>query len=96
MKFTAAARRAFSEVAENFFRRVYPPEPEKDSQTFDFGKGRIVLEYTRETQKLFRGKAVMPQYVFLGRAEIGLYEMLHRLGARVHTSRIVRKNLSRS
>jgi predicted unusual protein kinase regulating ubiquinone biosynthesis (AarF/ABC1/UbiB family) len=88
-----SARRAFVEVAENFFRRVYPPEPEKDDQTFDFGKSPVVLEYTRETQKLFRGKALMPQYVFLARAEIGLYDMLHRLGARVHTSRIVRRHL---
>ena len=88
-----SARRVFVEVAENFFKRVYPPEPEKDDQTFDFGRGPVVLEYTREMQKLFRSKALMPQYVFLGRAEIGLYDMLHRLGARVHTSRIVRRNL---
>ena len=90
------ARRAFVEVAENFFGRVYPPEPGKESETFDFGRSPIVVEYTRETQKLFRGKALLPQYVFLGRAEIGLYDMLHRLGARVHTSRIVRRNLRRA
>jgi predicted unusual protein kinase regulating ubiquinone biosynthesis (AarF/ABC1/UbiB family) len=91
-----AARRAFVEVAENFFRRVYPPEPEKDHQTFDFGDGPVVLDYHREMHKLFRSKALLPQYLFLGRAELGLYDMLHRLGARVHTSRIVRKNLAGS
>jgi len=33
----------------------------------------------------------LPEYIFLVRAEMGLYNTLHKLGARVLTSRLVRK-----
>jgi hypothetical protein len=47
----------------------------------------------RNSNNLLRAKGVLPQYLFFARAEMGLYQTLHRLGARVHTSRIVRKYL---
>ena len=48
-------------------------------------------EYLRETTNLARAHGALPAYVFLARAELGLYQTLHRLRARVRTSRIVRR-----
>jgi len=36
---------------------------------------------------------VITEFIFMGRAEMGLYQTLHRLKARVPTSQIVRKYL---
>ena len=88
-----AARRAMSEFAEKFYRKVYPPEVEKDDEPFDFGESPVVQDYMRESQKLVNSKGALSEHVFLARAEMGLYHTLHRLRARVHTSRIVRRYL---
>ena len=40
-----------------------------------------------------RAKGALPEYVFFARAETGLYQTLHRLKARVHTSRLVPRHL---
>jgi len=90
-KMRPAARRALSEFSERFYRKVYPPEPEKDDEPFDFGESPVLQDYLRESNKLFRSKGMMTEYIFLARTEIGLYHVLHRLRARVHTSRIVRR-----
>jgi hypothetical protein len=94
-RITPAARRTLSEFAERFYRRVFPPEPERDGERFDFGDPAFLREYLKGSQELFRSRGVLPEYIFLARAEIGLYQTLHRLGSRVHTSRVVRKYLSR-
>lgn len=85
-----SARRALVSVAQNFYQKVYPPEPEMDHIAFDFGRSTVLQDYLRESQTHLRGKGVMSEYIFLARSEIGLYHALHRLRARVHTSRIVR------
>src|SRR5712671_1965571 len=87
------ARRALISFADNFYRKVYPPEPEKQHQPFDFGDAAFLQDYLRESKNLFRTKGVMREFIFMGRAEMGLYQTLHRLKARVHTSQIVRKYL---
>ncbi|HEY7475796.1 MAG TPA: AarF/ABC1/UbiB kinase family protein [Vicinamibacterales bacterium] len=88
-----AARRALSDFAEKFYRKVYPPEVEKDDQPFDFGASPVLQDYLRESNKLLYSKGALSEHVFLARVEMGLYDTLHRLRARVHTSRIVRKYL---
>jgi predicted unusual protein kinase regulating ubiquinone biosynthesis (AarF/ABC1/UbiB family) len=92
-KLRPGTRKALVSFAENFFRKVYPPEVESDDRAFDFGKHAVVKEYLRESEKLLKTKGALPEYTFLARADLGLYHMLQRLGARVHTSRIVRKHL---
>lgn len=94
-KLRPKARQALIEMTETFYRTVYPPEPERDDQAFDFGKSQALLEYTRASQKLINTRLVIPEYIFLARTEMGLYHVLQRLGARVHTSRIVRRYLRR-
>ena len=91
-KLLPVARRALIRFADNFYRKVYPPEPEKQ-QSFDFGNVEFLQDYLRESKNLLRTKGVLTEYIFMGRAEMGLYQTLHRLKARVHTSQIVRKYL---
>jgi predicted unusual protein kinase regulating ubiquinone biosynthesis (AarF/ABC1/UbiB family) len=87
------ARRALMSFADNFYSRVYPPEPEKQDEPFDFGDAEFLQDYLSGSKDLLRTKGVMREFIFMGRAEMGLYQTLHRLKARVHTSRIVRKYL---
>jgi predicted unusual protein kinase regulating ubiquinone biosynthesis (AarF/ABC1/UbiB family) len=91
-KLLPAARRALISFADNFYRKVYPPEPAKP-QPFDFGDAAFLQDYLRESKNLLRTKGLMTEFIFMGRAEMGLYQTLHRLKARVHTSQIVRKYL---
>jgi predicted unusual protein kinase regulating ubiquinone biosynthesis (AarF/ABC1/UbiB family) len=88
-----AARRALSDFAEKFYRKVYPPEIEKDDTPFDFGASPVVQDYLRESRNLMNSKGALSEHLFLARVEMGLYDTLHRLRARVHTSRIVRRYL---
>lgn len=88
-----AARRALVEFAEQFYRKVYPPERDREGRAFDFGRGTALRDYLRAARKLLRTRGALPEYTFIARVEMGLYHTLHRLGARVHTSRIVRRHL---
>src|SRR5688572_19608624 len=77
------------EFSDQFYRKVYPPEVEKDKVAFDFGTSTVLAYYLRQSRKLMHSKGALPEHVMLARVEIGLYHPLHRLRARVHTSRIV-------
>ncbi|MDQ3687910.1 MAG: AarF/ABC1/UbiB kinase family protein [Acidobacteriota bacterium] len=88
-----ATRKALISFAENFYRKVYPPAPEKQRQPFDFGDKGFLEDYLRESKNLLRTKGVMNEYIFVARAEMGLYHTLHRLKAHVPTSEVVRKYL---
>ena len=87
------ARQALTDFAEKFYRKVYPPEIEKDGVAFDFGESTVLQDYLRESRKLMHSKATLSEHVLLARVEVGLYHTLQRLGARVYTSRIVRQFL---
>ncbi len=89
----AQTRRALVRFSDNFFGKVYPPDPEDGKRPFDFGDIAFLRDYMRESANLVRAKGALPEYVFLARAESGLYQTLYRLRARVHTSQIVRKYL---
>jgi tRNA A-37 threonylcarbamoyl transferase component Bud32 len=91
-KLLPGARRALIDFAENFYRKVYPPQPPKH-QLFDFGDVIFLRDFLRESKNLFRTKGVITEFIFMGRAEMGLYQTLHRLKARVPTSQLVRKYL---
>jgi len=91
-KLPAATRRTLISFADNFYRKVYPPGAEQE-QPFDFADNTFLQDYLRESKNLFRTKGVMTEYLFMARAEMGMYQTLHRLKARVPTSRIVRKYL---
>ena len=86
-----AAIRALIDFAEEY-RKVYPPEKGKQF-VFDFSDKTFLTNYIRHATKLFRTKHMMTDYIFMARAEMGLYNTLHALKARVPTSEIVRKYL---
>lgn len=90
---SATTRRALVRISDNFFGKVYPPDPEAWKHPFDFGDAKFLKDLGRESVRLMRAKGALPEYVFLGRAEGGLYQTLHRLRARVYTSQIVWKYL---
>jgi predicted unusual protein kinase regulating ubiquinone biosynthesis (AarF/ABC1/UbiB family) len=91
-KLPAATRRTLISFADNFYRKVYPPGLEQQ-QPFDFAEKTFLQDYLRESKNLFRTKGMLTEYIFMARAEMGMYQTLHRLKARVHTSQIVRKYL---
>ena len=93
VKLLPATRRALIKFAANFYRKVYPPGPGNE-KPFDFGDSAFLSDYLNESKNLLRTKGVLPELIFMARAEMGLYQTLHRLKARVHTSRIVRKYLA--
>ena len=95
VKLKPPVHRALVRLAEGFYRRLYPPDSANDTQLFDFSDGEFLIEYARESAKLFYAKAALPEHVFFARAETGLYQTLHRLRACVPTSRIVRQFLQR-
>jgi predicted unusual protein kinase regulating ubiquinone biosynthesis (AarF/ABC1/UbiB family) len=91
-KLPAAAYRALVSFSEKFYRNVYPPERDQHAR-FDFADKTFLTDYIREATKLFRTRHVMSEYLFMARAEMGLYHTLHALKARVAMSDIVRKYL---
>ena len=91
-KLSTPAYRALVSFSEKFYRNVYPPERQQQKR-FDFADKTFLTDYIREATKLFRTKHVMAEFLFMARAEMGLYHTLHALKARVPTSDIVRKYL---
>ena len=86
-----ATMRALVQFSERFYGRVYPPDD--DERAFDFSDAEFLRDYAAESLRLTRAGGALPEYVFLARAEAGLYQTLHRLGARVRTSQVVRRYL---
>jgi ABC1 family protein len=96
-RLTPGAQRAVADFASRFYRKVYPPDPKDAERPFDFSNPGFLRDFLRASVKLTRAKgAANPEYVFMVRAEVGLYTTLHRLKARVHTSAIVRRLLTAS
>jgi hypothetical protein len=95
-KLSATAQRALARMSERFYGAVYPPDPADDAKPFDFSDPTVLRSYMTEAGNLTRAKAGLPEYVLFARAEIGLYQTLHRLRARVRTSRIVRRYLDKA
>ncbi|HUQ81817.1 MAG TPA: AarF/ABC1/UbiB kinase family protein [Gemmatimonadaceae bacterium] len=90
-RLTPKMHAALVRMAKDFYGRFYPPDTDRESQPIDFGDGAVINAYIAQSQSLLRAKVSLPEYVFLGRVESGLYNTLHRLGARVRTSMIVRR-----
>jgi predicted unusual protein kinase regulating ubiquinone biosynthesis (AarF/ABC1/UbiB family) len=90
---SATTQGALVRMAKEFYATVYPPDAERDDVPVDFSDATVVKSFARESQNLLRAKATLPDYVFLGRVESGLYNTLHRLKARARTSAMVRRSL---
>jgi predicted unusual protein kinase regulating ubiquinone biosynthesis (AarF/ABC1/UbiB family) len=95
-KLGSSTRRAIREFADHFYKKVYPPDPRMADRPFDFSDAAFLRAYLRAAGNLTRARGVAPHFIFLARAEIGLYTTLHRLRACVPTSPILRRLLAAS
>jgi len=57
----------------------------------DFGKPSLLNGLSTALGKAVRHKLANPEFAFISRAELGLYSLLHQLGARVNATEICRR-----
>jgi predicted unusual protein kinase regulating ubiquinone biosynthesis (AarF/ABC1/UbiB family) len=93
-KLSPKMQAALVKMATQFYGKVYPPDRARDEVPYDFSDGSAIKGYIEQSRSLTLARVTLPEYVFLGRTESGLYNTLHRLKARVRTSKIVRQYLS--
>jgi predicted unusual protein kinase regulating ubiquinone biosynthesis (AarF/ABC1/UbiB family) len=68
-----------------FYNLIFP------GGVVDFGQAKVITTLTTIWKKFLRQKIVKPGLIFCSRAELGLYNMLHRLNARVDTTTILQQ-----
>jgi len=88
----SATRKAFTALVHRFYCKAYP-RPD-DQQAVDFADDDLLMEFRKGAAVLAASNGILPEYIFMSRAEEGLYHSLHRLRARVKTSAIVRRHLT--
>jgi tRNA A-37 threonylcarbamoyl transferase component Bud32 len=64
------------------------PEAGGAGARVDFGEPRLLRTLGRAMRNVVRHKLVNPEFAFVSRTELGLYSLLHELGARVDTRAI--------
>jgi len=79
--------REMLEAGIKFFDLIFPSRVAGEMEV-DFGDAKVLTKLTEIFRKSIRNKITNPEFVFASRAELGLYNLLHRLGARVDTARI--------
>jgi len=84
----AKARKMLEEF-EGFASAVFPL-PAAAQPVVDFGKPTLLNALGRNLRRAVRDKLTNPQFAFISRAELGLYNLLHQLGARVNTREVWR------
>jgi serine/threonine protein kinase len=67
------------------------PEGPSAEQVVDFGKAELLKAFTRIIKSVLDDKVTNPEFVFSSRADLGLYSLLHRLGARVNVIEVWRR-----
>lgn len=85
----AEIRRLMQTVLE-FSRRVYPTAAAVGT-VVDFGDPTLFAGLARISKEVIQNKLVRPDFIFFKRAEFGLYNVLHQLGARLPTIEIIRR-----
>ena len=80
-----ARARKFIPVMERQANILFPPGPSKIT---DYRDPKIWEALRSENELALRNKLVAPDFAFLSRANLGLNNLLHRLGARVNITEI--------
>ena len=75
------------------YRSMFPPDPRDEGRLVDFGDSAFLKKLYEKSQSLMVHKGLLPDLLFVMRAEGGLYNTLHKLAAKIPSSRIVRKYL---
>jgi len=80
-------------AAKEFYKRVYPHADGGCPRgvALDFGDPKLIQGLAQIGSQCARHKLLRPEWVFYKRAELGLYNLLHRLGAKVATEDVLRK-----
>ena len=66
---------------------VFPPS-DANGSLVDFGQPVLLNTLFRIWRKALRDKLTNPEFAFITRAELGLYNLLHHLDARVNTREV--------
>ena len=74
---------------------VFPPSDAKGTLV-DFGRPVLLNTLFRIWRKALRDKLTNPELAFITRAELGLYNLLHHLGAKVDTRGVWLRVLERA
>jgi hypothetical protein len=69
------------------FEMIFPNRKSGEKEV-DFGDARVLAKLTELFRKSIQNKVTNPEFVFASRAELGLYNLLHRLEAKVDTARV--------
>jgi len=80
------ARRILKAIIE-FYNLVFPTDTPGEHDV-DFGDIKFMRTLTGLWDVAVRNKFVNPEFAFASRAELGLYNLLHKLGARVDTAKL--------
>ncbi len=84
------ARKLLAATIE-FSKTIFPP-PDDGEGLVDFGSPRVLTTMLRLAEEILRGKLIIPDFAFYKRAEVGLYNYLHQLGAKVNVQAILRRS----
>jgi len=76
--------------AINFYEMLFPGLTDAGA-VVDFGDAKVLKAMFRILNDNLRNKFVNPEFAFYARAEMGLYNLLHLLRARIDTSAILAK-----
>jgi protein involved in ribonucleotide reduction len=64
------------------------PSPSGARKVVDFSDGSVLKKCAEIGNRNFRDKMAYPEFVFSSRAELGLYNVLHLLGAKLDMTAI--------
>lgn len=76
--------------AFEFGSRVFP-RATATSAMVDFGSDAMFAGMARVAKEVLQSKLIRPEFVFVKRAELGLYNVLHQLGAKIRTCELVNR-----
>lgn len=82
-----AVHQGFSEL----YAHIYPRWDTEPDRVVDFSDGKILTEFKRLFQASAKAKIIWPELTYIMRAEIGLYNLLYTLKAKVKTSPIIQR-----
>lgn len=86
-----AERFANLDACFEFLQMVIPPSSSSCTKV-TFGDA-LFKELTKLNRAILESKQTLPEFIFVCRAELGLYNLLHRLGAEVNTRAEIEKVL---
>ena len=82
--------REMLDASIRFFEMIFPSQTPGETEV-NFGDPKVIGKLTEMFGKSIQNKITNPEFVFASRAELGLYNLLHRLDAKVDTARVREK-----